>query len=43
MEITRKNNQFRQNNRLTKNKRFKKKLFGVNDSNASYGENPMKL
>ncbi|XP_060875891.1 uncharacterized protein LOC132949126 [Metopolophium dirhodum] len=42
MEITRRDNQFRQNNRLTKNKRFKKKLFGVNDSNASYGENSMK-
>lgn len=42
MEITRRNNQFRQNNRSTKNKRYKKKLFGVNDSNASYGENAMK-
>jgi len=42
MEITRRNNQFRQNNHLMKNKRFKKKLFGVNDSNASYGVNAMK-
>lgn len=42
MEITRRNNQFRQNKHLAKNKRFKKKLFVVNDSSASYGKNASK-
>lgn len=42
MEITRRNNQIRQNNRLLVNKRFKKKLFVTNCSNASYGDNALK-
>jgi len=40
IEISRRNNQFRQNNRLAVHKRYQKKLFS--DSNPSYGENALK-
>lgn len=43
MEIIRRNNQFRQNNNLQINKRFKKKLFVTKDLDAaSYGKNAVK-
>lgn len=42
IEISRRNNQFRQNNRLAVHNRYKKKLFINSDSNPSYGENALK-